>query len=61
MGRSVSRSQLQAGDLIALYSPVSHIGIYIGDGLYVHAPQSGDVVKVVMVPWHQVTAMSRIV
>ncbi len=61
MGRSVSRSQLQAGDLIALYSPVSHIGIYVGDGLYVHAPQSGDVVKVVMVPWHRVTAMSRIV
>jgi peptidoglycan DL-endopeptidase CwlO len=60
MGRSVSRSQLQPGDLIALYSPISHIGIYVGAGLYVNAPQSGDVVKVVMVPWSQVTAMSRI-
>jgi peptidoglycan DL-endopeptidase CwlO len=60
MGRSVSRSQLRPGDLIALYSPISHIGIYVGDGLYVNAPQSGDVVKVVTVPWHQVTAMSRI-
>ncbi len=60
MGRGVSRSQLQPGDLIALYSPISHIGIYVGDGLYVNAPQSGDVVKVVMVPWSQVTAMSRI-
>ena len=60
MGRSVSRSQLQPGDLIALYSPISHIGIYVGEGLYVNAPQSGDVVKVVMVPWSQVTAMSRI-
>ncbi|MEO7193905.1 MAG: NlpC/P60 family protein [Pseudonocardiaceae bacterium] len=60
MGRSVSRSQLQPGDLIALYSPISHIGIYVGEGLYVNAPQSGDVVKVVMVPWSQVTALSRI-
>ncbi len=60
MGSSVSRSQLQPGDLIALYSPISHIGIYVGDGFYVNAPQSGDVVKVVPVPWGQVTAMSRI-
>jgi cell wall-associated NlpC family hydrolase len=60
MGRSVSQSQLRPGDLIALYSPISHIGIYIGDGLYVNAPQPGDVVKVVPVPWRQVTAMSRI-
>jgi cell wall-associated NlpC family hydrolase len=60
MGRSVSQSQLQPGDLIALYSPISHIGIYVGNGFYVNAPQSGDVVKVVGVPWRQVTAMSRI-
>jgi cell wall-associated NlpC family hydrolase len=60
MGRSVGRSDLRPGDLIALYSPISHIGIYVGDGFYVNAPQSGDVVKVVPVPWRQVTAMSRI-
>ncbi len=61
MGSSVSRSQLRPGDLIALYSPISHIGIYVGEGFYVNAPQSGDVVKVVAVPWGQVTAISRIV
>ncbi|MGH3803066.1 MAG: NlpC/P60 family protein, partial [Pseudonocardiaceae bacterium] len=60
MGSSVSRSQLRPGDLIALYSPISHIGIYVGEGFYVNAPQPGDVVKVVSVPWSQVTAMSRI-
>ncbi|MGQ0776147.1 MAG: C40 family peptidase [Pseudonocardiales bacterium] len=60
LGRSVSRSQLQPGDLIALYSPVSHIGMYIGDGRYVNAPQPGDVVKVVPVPWGEVTAIRRI-
>lgn len=60
MGRSVSQSDLQPGDLIALYSPITHIGMYVGDGRYVNAPQSGDVVKVSPVPWNQVTAMSRI-
>jgi peptidoglycan DL-endopeptidase CwlO len=60
MGSSVSRSQLRPGDLIALYSPISHIGIYVGDGFYVNAPQSGDVVKVVSVPWSRVTAMTRL-
>ena len=46
MGQSVSRADLQPGDLVAFYSPVSHIGIYIGNGQMVHAPTSGDVVKV---------------
>lgn len=53
-------SGLLPGDLIALYSPVSHIGMYVGNGLYLHAPQSGDVVKVARVPWHVVTAIRRI-
>ncbi|GHE08794.1 C40 family peptidase [Klenkia taihuensis] len=46
MGQAVSRADLQPGDLVAYYSPVSHIGIYIGNGQMVHAPTSGDVVKV---------------
>ncbi|MGH3918839.1 MAG: NlpC/P60 family protein [Pseudonocardiaceae bacterium] len=53
-------SGLLPGDLIALYSPVSHIGMYVGNGLYLHAPQSGDVVKVARVPWHDVTAIRRV-
>jgi cell wall-associated NlpC family hydrolase len=46
LGRSVSRDELQPGDLVFFYSPVSHVGIYIGNGQMVHAPTSGDVVKV---------------
>jgi cell wall-associated NlpC family hydrolase len=46
MGQPVSRSQLQPGDLVFFYSPVSHVGIYIGNGQMVHAPTTGDVVKV---------------
>jgi cell wall-associated NlpC family hydrolase len=53
-------SGLLPGDLIALYWPVSHIGIYVGNGLYINAPQSGDVVKVARVPWRDVTAIRRI-
>ena len=46
MGQAVPRDQLQPGDLVFFYSPVSHVGIYIGNGQMVHAPTSGDVVKV---------------
>ena len=36
-GTPVSQSQLQPGDLVFYYSPVSHVGIYIGNGQIVHA------------------------
>lgn len=44
VGRSVSRSELQPGDLVFPHS--GHVGIYVGNGNMIHAPQSGDVVKV---------------
>ncbi|MGY1642162.1 C40 family peptidase [Geodermatophilus sp. SYSU D00703] len=49
MGQQVSRAEARPGDLVAFYSPVSHIGIYLGNGQMVHAPTSGDVVKVASV------------
>ncbi|MEV5713178.1 NlpC/P60 family protein [Amycolatopsis mediterranei] len=45
-GAAVPRDQLQPGDLVFFYSPVSHVGMYIGDGKMVHAPDTGDVVKI---------------
>jgi cell wall-associated NlpC family hydrolase len=42
----VSRDQLAPGDLVFYGSPIHHVGVYIGGGQYVHAPQTGDVVKV---------------
>jgi len=45
-GTPVSVSNLEAGDLVFFNSPISHVGIYLGDGLMVHAPHSGTVVKV---------------
>jgi cell wall-associated NlpC family hydrolase len=42
-GSPVSQSALQPGDLVFYYSPVSHVGMYIGNGMIVHAanPSSG--------------------
>src|SRR4051812_46291570 len=47
MGTPVSRSALQPGDLVFFYSPVSHVGMYIGNGQMVHASTSGTPVQVV--------------
>jgi cell wall-associated NlpC family hydrolase len=46
MGTPVSTSALQPGDLLFFYSPVSHVGMYIGNGQMVHASTSGSPVKV---------------
>jgi len=42
----VSQDQLAPGDLVFYGSPIHHVGMYIGGGQYVHAPQTGDVVKI---------------
>jgi cell wall-associated NlpC family hydrolase len=42
----VSRDDLQPGDLVFFYSDLHHVGIYIGNGQFVHAPRTGDVVKI---------------
>jgi cell wall-associated NlpC family hydrolase len=47
MGMPVSVSQLQPGDLLFYYSPVSHVAMYIGNGQMVHASTEGEPVKVV--------------
>jgi cell wall-associated NlpC family hydrolase len=45
MGTPVARSDLQPGDLV-FFDGLNHVGIYIGGGQLVHAPQTGDVVKI---------------
>jgi cell wall-associated NlpC family hydrolase len=46
-GTPVSRADLQPGDVINYYSDASHTGIYVGDGMVVHASTFGQPVKVV--------------
>jgi cell wall-associated NlpC family hydrolase len=45
VGTPVSRDDLRPGDLIFFYSPVSHVGFYVGNGKVLNAVQTGDVVR----------------
>ena len=45
-GMPVSRANLQPGDLVFFYKPISHVGIYIGNNKIVHASHSGQPVKI---------------
>jgi len=44
-GSAVSRGDLQAGDLV-FFDGLGHVGIYVGGGSFIHAPHTGDVVKI---------------
>jgi len=45
-GERVSRKDLAPGDLVFFGSPIHHVGMYVGGGMMIHAPSSGDVVKI---------------
>lgn len=53
-GEHVSMDNLQAGDLVffARGGTISHVGIYVGGGNFIHAPQTGDVVKISSIHSH---------
>ena len=55
----ISMSELQVGDLIFFYG-LGHVGIYIGGGSVVHAPHTGDVVRVERVANMPVTGARRV-
>lgn len=42
----VDRDALAPGDLVFFYTPSDHVGIYVGDGAFVHAPSGGKQVSV---------------
>lgn len=45
-GQPVSLGEMQPGDVVAYYGDASHVGLYIGDGMMVHASTYGQPVKV---------------
>ncbi|MDO8363428.1 MAG: NlpC/P60 family protein [Actinomycetota bacterium] len=55
----IPKDQAQPGDLVFYYSPIGHVGIYIGGGQMIHAPQTGDVVKISTVHWNKVVGVGR--
>jgi len=46
VGQAVNPTDIQVGDLIFFDDPATHVGIFVGNGRFLEAPQSGDVVKV---------------
>jgi cell wall-associated NlpC family hydrolase len=46
VGQRVSRSNLQAGDLVFFGSPIHHVGMYIGGGMMIEAPYTGARVRI---------------
>ena len=55
----ISQSEIQPGDLIFYKSPIGHVAMYIGGGSLIHAPRTGDVVKVAAVNWAAVVGIAR--
>ncbi len=59
-GMHVSRADLEPGDLVFFFPDISHVGIYIGNGLMVDAPSTGQQVQVQPVFWNAYVGAVRI-
>lgn len=55
----VSREDVQAGDLLFFYSPISHVGMYVGGGQMIHSSHPGTTVGVVAVYWDSFAGAAR--
>jgi peptidoglycan DL-endopeptidase CwlO len=58
-GRRVSKSDLQLGDLVFFYSPISHVGLYAGNGRVIHAPHPGASVEYIKMSYMPYSGGSR--
>jgi peptidoglycan DL-endopeptidase CwlO len=59
-GVHIPRNDLEPGDLVFFFTDISHVGIYIGDGLMVDAPDFGLTVRVDPVYWADYDGAVRI-
>jgi cell wall-associated NlpC family hydrolase len=59
-GVHVPRADLEPGDLLFFFADISHVGIYLGDGLMVDAPDFGETVRVEPVYWADFDGAVRI-
>ncbi|MFY4717626.1 NlpC/P60 family protein [Streptomyces sp. LaBMicrA B280] len=60
-GHRVSRSELRPGDLVFFYSGVSHVGLYIGNGRMIHAPNPSAPVRVAPIDQMPFAGATRVV
>ena len=59
-GVHVPRADLEPGDLVFFFPDISHVGIYVGDGLMIDAPDFGEAVQVEPVFWDEYVGAVRI-
>jgi cell wall-associated NlpC family hydrolase len=52
-------NQARPGDLLFSYSPIGHVGIYVGGGLMIHAPYTGAWVSLRRIDWNKIVGVSR--
>lgn len=45
-GVRVSKADLKPGDLVFFGNPIHHVGIYVGNGSFIHSPRTGDVIRI---------------
>jgi cell wall-associated NlpC family hydrolase len=60
-GRRVARSELLPGDLVFFYSGISHVGIYVGNGQMIHAPNPSAPVRVAPIDEMPFAGATRVV
>jgi cell wall-associated NlpC family hydrolase len=60
-GQHISRSQLEPGDLVFFFQDISHVGMYVGNGMMVDAPTFGQPVQIQPVLWNVYVGAVRIV
>jgi cell wall-associated NlpC family hydrolase len=55
----VAREDVQPGDLLFFYTPISHVSIYVGGGRMIHSPHAGSTVSIVSVYWEHFVGAAR--
>jgi len=55
----VPLAYLEPGDLVFFYDPITHVGIYAGDGLMIDAPGVGRDVRITPITWSKVVGATR--
>jgi cell wall-associated NlpC family hydrolase len=60
-GQHISRSQLEPGDLVFFFPDISHVGMYVGNGLMLDAPTFGQPVQIQPIFWSAYVGAVRIV